>query len=262
MSATLDLLRGVGCKGFFVNGTAGEPSQLDWLKGFKDRMRSSSAADYKPNIIQFPLHPATGAYVKQLAPDTWWLPTLRLGKISNIGDGLQLYTFLDESKSYLWSTSGDRTITLKAGTAGYPSVEFPPSAHISKQTSKSGTGKNRKKVEMFSVSLTDVPTVLHGMDFDLIFPEETASAEIQRLADLQRLPTRPVWTLRTQGSDRKERNACLPMESRLPPLVLHKTASTRCLRSLARMCGWRANNPPRPTSMARRQCGARAEVWC
>ncbi len=184
MSATLDLLREVGCKGFFVDGMAHELSQLDWLKHFKDKGWRDSEADYRPNVIDFPLFPATGAYVKQLTPNTWWLPTLRLGRTSYIGDGLQLYTLVGDDKSYLWSSGGDKTVTFKATSSGYPSIDFPPSATIAKQSSGNKNKKKNKDAGLFSITLTDVPVVLRGMDSNLIFPVETAATEVQRLADL------------------------------------------------------------------------------
>ena len=189
MSATLDLLREVGCKGFFVDGMADQPGQLGWLKDFKDKGWRDSEAGYRPNIIDFPLYPATGAYVKQLTPNTWWLPTLRMGRTSYIGDGLQLYSLVGDERSYLWSSGGDKTVTFKATSSGYPSVEFPSSAIITKQAAPKDKDKGKKKGKekeagLFSITLTDVPVVLRGMDSNLIFPVETAATEVQRLADL------------------------------------------------------------------------------
>lgn len=184
MSASLDYFREVGCKGFFVDSlqalpddTRGnysllkDPQQIDWLKGFKDRVKGSSWAEFKPSVITYPIAPTTGAVVKRLAPNTWWLPSLRAGKTTFIGDGLASYTLAAEDKSYIWSLSGTRTITMKAGPSGYPTVDFPAGANIKKL-----------KGNMFSLTLTETPTVIRGMDYSMIFPNETADLAISRLA--------------------------------------------------------------------------------
>jgi len=169
--ATLDSFREIGCKGFFVDGLVNKPEQLDWLAGFKKKAAAASIAGFTPNVIGYPLTPTTGAYVKRLARDTWWLPTLRIGATTYIGDGMCAYALVGEDKAYMWSSIGPKTITLKAGPTGFPSVEFPGNAPISK-----------KKNGQFSVTLTDVPTVLRGLDITLAFPYETATTEIDRLA--------------------------------------------------------------------------------
>lgn len=183
MLASLDTFREIGCKGFFVDGLqslsgeagacdlAANPEQLDWLRKFKDRIKAGSLADFKPTVVRYPMTPHTGAHVKRLAPNTWWLPSLASGSTSFIGDGLGAYTMAGEGKTYLWSGTGPRTVSIKPGPTGVPIAEFPESLKITKN--KSGT---------FSIALSDIPTVLRGMDFALFFPYETASAEIETLA--------------------------------------------------------------------------------
>jgi hypothetical protein len=165
--STLDSLREIGCKGFFIDCQ----SQIDWCAEFKEKIKPAAIAEFKPTVVSYPVVPNTGASVKRLARDTWWLPTLRTGSVSYIGDGLFAYTIVGEDKTYLWSSIGQKSVTLKAGPMGYPSVEFPRGASISK-----------KKGGFFSVTLTDIPTVLRGMNIALVFPVETAQLEIDRLA--------------------------------------------------------------------------------
>ncbi len=180
LSATLDSFREIGCKGFFVDSLQGssdrgllsDPNQLGWLKSFKDKLLSPSVADFSPSVISYPLTPSTGAHVKRLAPNTWWLPTLRIGTVTYIGDGMSAYALIGEDKTYMWSSIGPKTVTLKAGPTGYPNVEFPGGSSISK-----------KRDKQFSMELTDVPTVLRGLDITLVFPYETANTEIERLSD-------------------------------------------------------------------------------
>lgn len=180
MTASLDLLREAGCKGFFVDGLrssgcdlAGNPAQLDWLKGFKEMLGRSKPAEFVPTVVAFPSYPPTGAYVKRLGRGCWWLPTLRPGKVSFIGDGLGVYGIAADDRICLWSGSGPRTITLKAGPSGFPTVEFPDGAALS-----------TKKDGVFVLNLTDTPVVLKGMDVSLVFPYETAQREIDSLAAL------------------------------------------------------------------------------
>jgi len=186
MFASLDSFRDVGCKGFFVDSLqalpegaranfsiVSDPRQLDWLASFKSRLNPDRTAAFKPTVISFPTEPATGAYVKRLAPGIWWLPTLRTGKTSYIGDSLAAYTISGEDRTYMWSISGPQQVTIKVPPSGFPSVEYPEGVAIQKM--KGGS---------FGLSLWDGPTVLRGIDFTLVFPEETARVEIDRLVDL------------------------------------------------------------------------------
>ena len=169
MDASLDYFREVGCKGFFINNLTGNPAQIGWLSNFKKKLKPSSLLDFKPTVISYPVSPTTGAYVKRLMPDTWWLPTLKLGKTTYVGDGLVSYTILGEDKTYIWSGLGQKPISIKVQT-GTPSIDFPSGATITK-----------KKGGLFSLTLSDVPTVMKGVDFSLVFPYETLISKYQGL---------------------------------------------------------------------------------
>ena len=187
MTSALDYLREVGCKGFFIDSlqalpddTRGNfsllnaPEQLDWLNSFKDKVHQPAQAEFKPEVVYYPVAPATGAHVKRLMRNTWWLPTLRIGRTTFVGDGLSAYSILGENRSVLWSNVGERTITLKVADARlFPSIDFPADARLDK-----------KKRGMFTISLSDVPTVLRGMPFELVFPYETAETQIAKLSEL------------------------------------------------------------------------------
>lgn len=172
MAASLDLLRETGCKGYFVDRlqASTDGTQLDWLKGFKDRI-AKMPADFVPTVIQYPAYGATGAYAKRLARDTWWLPSLKVGRSSFVGDGLGAYGMAGEDRAYIWSSTGKRTVTLRAGPSGMPSEEFPDVVAFPK--SKTGS---------YTLTLSEVPTVLRGVDVSLVFPIETAQAEMDILA--------------------------------------------------------------------------------
>ncbi|MEN6356177.1 MAG: hypothetical protein ABFD83_03730 [Armatimonadota bacterium] len=171
MPSTLDLFREIGCKGFFAGSLDGRVPQD--LKSFKDKLRPSGFAGFKPDVIGYPVAVTTGAYVKRLLPNTWWLPTLATGRASYIGDGLFAYTMAGEDRTYIWSSIGDKSVTIKIPPTGVPTALFPPDARVS-------AGKGG----VFTTTLKDVPTVLKGMDISLVFPAETAQTEVDRLAAL------------------------------------------------------------------------------
>jgi hypothetical protein len=188
LADTLILLQEIGCKGFFLErpSTGSRPVSADadeqpssimvaWtsaLSEFKKKQKDDEIADYKPTVVSYPTVPAVGAFPRRLIRNSWWLPSLRVGSSSYIGDGFFAYSFVGEDKTYLWSGTGVRTVTFKAALGGYPTVEFPPRSDIT-----------RKKGGQFAVTLTDIPVVLRGMDVKLVFPYETAVTEVQRLAD-------------------------------------------------------------------------------
>lgn len=170
MSATLDSFREIGCKGFFIDNLAANPEQIGWLNAFKRKI-AKPWTDFKPEVIYYPIDPQTGAYVRRLARDTWWLPTLRKGATNYIGDGVFAYSILGDGKSYIWSGSGARTVTLNAGASGAPSVDFPTGVKLAMK--KGGT---------FTINLDESPTVLRGISFNQVFPRETAEVQVSRLA--------------------------------------------------------------------------------
>lgn len=172
MIATLDSFREIGCKGFFVDNLVSNSEQIGWLNSFKSKI-AKTWTDFKPEVVYYPTDPPTGAYVRRLARDTWWLPTLRRGNTNFIGDGLFIYTILGEGKSYLWSGSGRKTITLSTGGAGAASVDYPAGVTIA-----------ARKDGMFTLDIDETPTVLRGINFSQVFPRETAELQINRLSAL------------------------------------------------------------------------------
>jgi hypothetical protein len=172
MSASLDLLREIGCKGFFVDCISDASSaQIDWLKGFKDRIAKARIAEFSPTVLEYPAYGLTGAYVKRVARDTWWLPSLKVGKPTFVGDGLGAYAMMGDDRVFIWSSTGKKTVTLKMGPVGTPSQEFPERIVYSKNKSAS-----------YTLALSDVPVVLRGVDASLVFPVESAQAEVDKLA--------------------------------------------------------------------------------
>lgn len=175
LTGSLDCLREAGCKGFYVDGLQSDAAagQIDWLKAFKDKIKPSALAGFQPTVVSYPVTPTTGAYIKRLAPDTWWLPTLRTGKTNDIGDGLNVYTISGEGRAYIWSNSGPTTVTFRTGSTGVPAVDYPSKGAIVD-----------KKKGIYALNLTDSPTVVHINDFTAFFPIETAEKTIKKLSDL------------------------------------------------------------------------------
>lgn len=216
MAATMDCLREVGCKGFFVDSlqalpddTRGNfsllkaPEQLDWLKAFKDKVDKKSWVDFKPDVVYYPTSPLTGACVKRLARNTWWLPTLRSGSTTFIGDGLYAYALANEDKSVIWSGSGTRVITLQNSTKSLPGVEFPGNVRI-----------DGKKDGTFAIELGETPVVLRGMNLGLTFPYETANAEIAKLTKL--IPEADKLGLDVKKARQTLEDAKDPLRNKLP----------------------------------------------
>ncbi len=170
MVGTMDSFREVGCKGFFVDNLLANPDQTGWLATFKGKV-SKSWTDYKPEVLNYPIDPPTGAYSRRIAPNTWWLPTLRRGETTYIGDGIYAYAIMGEGKAYIWSDTGKRTVTLHTGGSRNVALDYPPGAKL-----------DVKKGGIFTLDLDDSPTVLQGLIFNQVFPRETAQAEIDRLA--------------------------------------------------------------------------------
>lgn len=172
LAATLDSYREIGCKGIFLENLLANPEQIDWLKSFKSKV-DKGWTDFKPQVISYPIEPATGAYVKRLARDTWWLPTLRRGTTTYIGDTLFAYTIMAEGKSYVWSGTGPQSVVMNTAGSGTPSVEYPAGVKVA-----------GKKGGMFTMNFDESPTVIRGIDFRQVFPRDTAQLEISRLAVL------------------------------------------------------------------------------
>lgn len=171
MLATLDAYREIGCKGFFIENLLASPEQMDWLKSFRGRI-GKDWGDFKPQVVYYPVEPPTGAYVKRLARDTWWLPTLRRGSTTYIGDTLFAYTIMGEGKSYVWSGAGKQSVVMNTAGSGNPVVEYPAGVNV---TAKKG---------MFTLTLDESPTVIRGVDFKQVFPRDTAQMEISLLTAL------------------------------------------------------------------------------
>lgn len=172
MAATLDSYREIGCKAFFVENLLANPEQMDWLKNFKSKI-DKGWTDSKPQAIYYPIDPPTGAHVKRVARDIWWLPTLRRGSTTYIGDTLFAYSIMGEGKSYVWSGTGQQAVAMNTTGAVTPSIEYPAASAI--------TGK---KGATFTINVDESPTVIREIDFKQVFPRDTAQTKINMLAAL------------------------------------------------------------------------------
>lgn len=196
MLGSLDSFREVGCKGFFVDNLSVDSPQIGWLASFKAKI-GKDWPDFKPTVINYPVEPLTGAYTKRLDRDTWWLPTLRRGETTYIGDGLLAYSLLGEGKSYIWSASGKRTVTLGTRAVGAaPSIDYPAGVSIS------------PKKKIYTLELDESPTVIRGISFTEVFPRDTAQTQIDMLHEL-------INTADKQGLDVKKARGGLESAKRV-----------------------------------------------
>lgn len=174
MTGALESFREVGYKGFFVDDLQQDvnAAQMDWLKSFKDKAKRI-APNYKASIVSFPILPPAGGYVKRLDVDTWWLPSLRIGKKTDFGEGLGAYSLTGEDRVYLWSGLGPTTITLRSNNLKLPTLEYGPKGSIVD-----------KRKGYYELKLTENPIVLRRVEFDTLFPVETAKRRMARALDL------------------------------------------------------------------------------
>ncbi|MFQ3548617.1 MAG: hypothetical protein SNJ70_02555 [Armatimonadota bacterium] len=181
--STMISLKEVGSKGFYIDSLqvadvqnranfnlVDSSEQLGWISNFKAKEISRGFDTYKPTYIPFPSIPQTGAYVKRLKPNTWWLPTLTLGKAIPMGDEIFGYSLFNSNNVFLWTSAESKTISLKNTYSGEPRVIFPSGRSIKK-------GKN----DFFSVVLDNSPTEITGFDPRMVFPKESAEIEIRKL---------------------------------------------------------------------------------
>ncbi|MBO7393145.1 MAG: hypothetical protein J6U98_02960 [Abditibacteriota bacterium] len=155
-----------GAKGFFAE----DLSPIE-LAAFKNLIPADQAA-YKPEVIFFPYRPHTGARIRQFDKETWWMPTLRSGKTSYMGEGIYAYSIAGEDRVCVWTTDPNgRTITLKTPQQGLPKILFP--ADVKPVTNK--------KSDRFTLTLGSLPVVMTGMDISMVFPFETAEKAIADL---------------------------------------------------------------------------------
>ena len=173
------VLESIGCKGFFLSEPYTHSSDADSIAdaaiervtALGRSLRHSRRTAYRPQIILYPAFPPTGASTQRLDENSWWLPTLRPGKSSYIGDGLFAYSVAGTDRVCMWSQTGKVKLTFPLGGRA-PVVDYPAGAAMDQRGG------------VFSVGLDKRPMVIRGADLNLMFPLETAERSIQRLAKL------------------------------------------------------------------------------
>lgn len=185
--ADLDSLAEIGAKGIFVNGLqvlpeekwknhslALFPEQIDWLKSFKDKFIGNDRTGFAPQVVYYPTTPIVGGEVTRIAPNTWWLPSLKAGSSMYFGDTVGVYTVQGQEGICIWSRAGNATISFPTTAADNPKVIFPSNAQDVLTLEK------KRAV----LKLSGSPIVLAGLDPLHPFPTETAEAEVAKLGPL------------------------------------------------------------------------------
>ena len=128
MTRDLDWLRGIGAKGFFVNGfqlppeSAGAnaqllraPEQIDWLKRYADRVQRENVAHNRPITLPYPACAAGLVSEGRIGGGSvWWVPSLSAGKSLEFGTSYAGYMIAmpEGDTTVLWSLAGARETRL------------------------------------------------------------------------------------------------------------------------------------------------------
>jgi hypothetical protein len=204
MKYTLDWLRGIGVKGFYVQGLqvlpeatnknfqlVKAPEQLGWLKDYAGKLEGRIAAGTRPTILPFPQE--AGAIVRP-GPvgnsGVWWVPSLASGKTLGFGSSYAGYTISlppqdGGDMTVLWSLKGERLTHLI--------VSDPRTLRITTPDGVAVPFKADIKKKTVTLYMNDTPIVLKGNDPEILPLEavQDVLAELKALhaqAEEQKLP--------------------------------------------------------------------------
>src|SRR5439155_25785558 len=103
----LDWLRGIGAKGFYVNGfqvlperanpnvqILKAPDQVEWIKQYDDRLHKElDLAQSQPRTLIFPMNAAGQVHAGPSGKGlVWWVPSLAPGRPREFGSSYAAYT--------------------------------------------------------------------------------------------------------------------------------------------------------------------------
>src|SRR5207247_8704434 len=115
-----DWRRGIGAKGFFLNGfqvlpesvnaqLVRAPEQIEWLNKYGERLRQANVASSRPLTLPYP---ACAAGLVSEGPigggSVWWVPSLSQGKPLEFGTSYAGYgiSLPEGDTTVLWSLAG------------------------------------------------------------------------------------------------------------------------------------------------------------
>ena len=188
----LDWLRGIGAKGFFVNGfqvlpedvyasfqLLKAPEQIEWLKEYSSRLnRGVDVAQSQPRTLPFP---ARAAGLVQAGPlgrgGVWWVPSTAPGEPLEFGASYAGYTIaLPEGPvTVLWSLRGARETHL--------SVAEPKAVHVATPDGLPVPAKVDAKRKLVTLVMDANPAVIRSGGQE-VFPVEAAADALKQLQAL------------------------------------------------------------------------------
>lgn len=188
----LDWLRGIGAKGFFVNGfqvlpeaeypnfqLLRAPEQIDWLKAYADRI--TGELDLARSLPRTLFFPESAAGLVRAGPigngGVWWVPSLAPGRPMRFGSSYAGYTIsLPEGEmTVLWSLRGPRETRLL--------VADPSRVEVSTADGLPIKGKANVKGGMYTVVIDESPVIIRSGGQE-IFPVEAVEDAIAQLKAL------------------------------------------------------------------------------
>jgi hypothetical protein len=204
LNYTLDWLRGIGVKGFYVQGLqvlpeAGNknfqlvksPEQLDWLREYSGRIGVTRVAGTHPTILPFP---QDASAIVRPGPvgnsGVWWVPSLAPGRVLGYGSSYAGYTIsLPPTEGgdmiVLWSLKGERQTHLI--------VNDPRAIRITTADGRTVQFKQDIKKKTAILPMDENPLIIRGADPEILPLEavQDVLAELKALhaqAESQKLP--------------------------------------------------------------------------
>ena len=188
MGRDLDWLRGIGAKGFFVNGfqvlpesgsgnaqLLRSPEQIDWLKRYADRAQQGSIASSRPLTLPYP---ASAAGLVSEGPiaggSVWWVPSLSPGKPLEFGSSYAGYVIAlpEGDTTVLWSLTGPRETRLF--------VPDPRAVQVTTADGRPVATKPNLKKRYVTLVMDRTPVVIRGVGDDFL-PLEAIDDSLQQL---------------------------------------------------------------------------------
>lgn len=204
LTYTLDWLRGIGVKGFYVNGfqvlpeqenanfqLVKAPDQLDWLHDYSTRLGTTVIGNTHPTILPFPQEASAIVRPGPVGSSgVWWVPSLATGKVLGFGSSYAGYIINQTRQEggdmvVLWSLKGSRQTRLMVTDPRVIQITAPDGQQI--------PVKSDLKKKIVTLTLDENPVVIRGADAEILPIEAVQDilAELKALvaeAEDQKLP--------------------------------------------------------------------------
>lgn len=183
LQSDLDRLRGIGARGFFVDGVrltdpalkmfdlSRSDEQLAWLADYGKMIAASNISNSQaPEALFFP-RGIQYASVKQLPDGSWWVPSARVSVEHDFGVCGKAYAIADVDGGiayYFWNQTGKRQIHIKipkaARAPGMPPIQWSRLADgsIRRDVLTMTIGPDPVRLTNFPYPVIPVPTEAFG----------------------------------------------------------------------------------------------------